>query len=358
VSGAEIDEERNGEGEGRDSASLATEAGEPTEATESEEGSTEATETTGSTEDSEGGTGGAEPEGKPTRAYRKPAFAVARALVVLAIAGVGFAIVIPLHHDRQTRVVDTRMAQLTIPETGVAGFKATPSSAGVQSLANVGLAVVTNAAKRDPGHTGLYTKDWPSSAKGSTDSIGLVVFLMPTSGEAQSLLTQVNKMELAASAQSANSLKRTGTFTVPGLSGSAGSVFVPTKPSKTSPDDLVLSSFRQGNVVTLVQAAKAHTAASAHQTRDNVVSVSKTQAAHVEKVGPGFTLVELVRPAGTDIPTTSSIVWIAGALVVAFLAAVGPLFYGAARRRRQARLQADLDRMIVVRGQTITKRRR
>jgi len=86
--------------------------------------------------------------------------------------------------------------------------------------------------------------------------------------------------------------------------------------------------------------------------------VSKTQAAHVEKVGPDFTLVELVRPAGTDIPTTASIVWIAGSVVAAFLAAIGPLLYGRARRRRQERLQAELDRMIVVRGQTITKRRR
>lgn len=326
MSGAEIDEEK-------DPASVTTEAG-------------------------KGGTGGGEPELRSAHPYRKPALAVVRAIVVLAIAGVGYAVIIPTHHDRQTRVVSSRLAGLAIPETGVAGFNAKPTNAGVQSVTNAGITVLSTAAKKDPGHTGLYTKDWSASAKGSTDAIGLVVFLLPTPAQAQSVVNQVTKMELSATAQSANSLDRSATFTVPGVTESAGSVFVPKKPTKTS-QDLAVSIWRQGSVVSFVQAAKTTTtAAGANEARDQVISVSKAQAQHVSKVEPGFTLIELVRPAGTDYPTTASIVWIVGSVVVALLAAVGPIVYGRARRRRQERLQAELDRMIVVRGQTITKRRR
>lgn len=326
MSGADIDEERN-------SASLATETG-------------------------KGGTDAGDPGRRPANPYRRPALAVARAIVVLAVAGAGYALVIPTHHERQTRVVDSRLGELTIPETGVAGFKANPTNAGVQPAANAGLTVMTTAAKQDPGHTGLYTKDWAASAKGSTDAIGLVVFLLPTPAQAQSVANQVTKMELSASAQSANSLERSASFTVPGVPGSAGSVFVPKKPTKTS-QDLAVSLFREGRVVSFVQAAKTTTtAAGANEARANVISVSKAQAEHVSKVEPGFTMVELVHPAGTSYPTTASIVWIAGSVVVAVLAALGPIFYSRARRRRQERLQAELDRMIVVRGQTITKRRR
>lgn len=304
------------------------------------------------------GAGGGEPERPSTGRLRRPAFAVARAIVVLAIAGAGYAVVIPMHHDRKTRVVDSRLAELTIPETGVAGYKAKPASAGAQSVSNVGLAVMTAAAKQDPGHTGLYSKDWSAKAKGSSDAIGLIVFLLPTPAKAQAVLNQVSKMELAASAQSANSLVRHATFTVPGVPGSAGSLFVPKKATKTS-QDLGVSIFRHGSIVSFVQAAATtKTTAAVDEVRDHVITVTKAQAEHVQNVKPGFTLVELVRPAGTTIPTTASIVWIAGSVVVAFLAAVGPLLYGRARRRRQARLQAELDRMIVVRGQTITKRRR
>jgi len=328
VSGAETDETD----EENNSASLTTEAG-------------------------KGGTDGGEPERGSANPYRRSAFAVARAIVVLAIAGAGFAVIIPVHHDRQTRVVDSRLADLTVPETGVAGFNTKPASAGVQPAANVGLTVLSTAAKQDPGHTGLYTKDWAATAKGSKDAIGLVVFLLPTPAKAQSVLEQVSKMELAASAQSANSLDRHATFTVPGVSGSAGSLFVPKKATSTS-QDLAVSIFRTGTVVSFVQVAAKSSAAAANEAQDHAISASKTQAAHVEKVEPGFSLVELVRPAGNTIPTTASIVWIAGSVVAAILAAVGPLLYGRARRRRQARIQAELDRMIVVRGQTITKRRR
>jgi hypothetical protein len=329
VSGAEIDEERDEEGS---PAPLTTDA-------------------------AGGGTGGGEPERGHANRYRKPALAVARAIVVLAIAGAGYAVIIPTHHDRKTRVVDSRLAELAIPETGVTGFHTKPASASVQPAANAGISVMTTAAKHDPGHTGLYVKDWSGSAKGSTDAIGLVVFLLPTSDEAQAVLEQVSKMELAASAQSANSLDRTATFTVPGVGDSAGSVFEPKKPTKTS-QDLAVSLFRQGTVVSFIQAAKTTTTtAGAAEARQSVISVSKAQADHVSGVEPGFSLVELVHPAGTSYPTTASIVWIAGSAIVAFLAAIGPIFYGRARRRREDRRQAELDRMIVVRGQTITKRR-
>jgi hypothetical protein len=312
----------------------------------------------GSEESGKEGPDGGDGDRPGSHPYRKPALVVARAIVVLAIAAVGYQEVIPLHHTEVTKTVTSRLSRLAIQQPGVPGFKAKPTSAGVQSTANVGIAALASAAKKSPDKTGLYSIEWSGSAKGSTDGIGVIVFLLPTPADAQAVLGQVSTSVLSSKAQATNSMDRTGTFALPGLSGSAGSVFEPSKKTKTS-QDLVVTAWRQGTVVAVVQDAKTTTtAAGAAAAKSEALTVSQAQAKHLASVEPGFTLVEVVRPAGTTHPVLASAVWIVGSVIVALLAGFGPLAVGRARRRRRERLQAELDRLIVVRGQTITKRRR
>lgn len=297
-------------------------------------------------------------EAEVARPNRKPAFfGLARVAVVLAVAAGGYFLVVPTHHDRQTRIVTSRLSQLAIASPGVTGFNDKPQQSAVQQASEIGITALTNAAKNDPGHTGVYARSWTKAKQGS-DAIVVFAILLPTESEAQTVLGGVDKQVLAKNAEASNSLKQTSTFAVTGLDGSHGAIYEPTKPTKTS-QVTVVTTFRQGRVVNLVQAAETtNTAAGRQTTQAHVESVSKAQAAHLRTLSPGFNLVELVRPAGTSYPATASIVWIAGSLVVASVAGLAPVWYRRSRRRREARRQAELDRMIFVRGQTITKRRR
>jgi hypothetical protein len=279
--------------------------------------------------------------------YRKPALAVARAVVVLAIAAVGYQEVIPQHP-----VIRSRLGQLVIAQPGVAGFKAKPSTKGEQPVSDVNVAALTSAQKESPNETGLYTVGWPATKKGSTDVVGVIAFLLPSNRQAQTVLQQVNTNLLSANSQSANSMVRTRTFTIPGVPTSSGSRFEPKKKTKTS-QDVALTSFRQGRVVAVTEAIKTtETAAGAAAVQSLATDIGGSEQRHLAAVTPHFTLTV------TRHPTVASVVWIAGSVIVAILAAIGPVLFGVARRRRRARLQAELDRLIVVRGQTITKRRR
>jgi hypothetical protein len=300
--------------------------------------------------------------------YRKPALAVARAIVVLVIVAVGYAEIAPIdhaavHHPAVTKAVRTRLANLALKESGIAGFKTKPASAGEIPAANAGVAAYTTVSKKSPNQSGIYSIYWTGTAKGSTDQVGVVTFLLPTAADAATVLKGLNTLELAAKAQSGSSLKRASTFTVPGLPGSQGSVFEPSKTTKT-PADLVLATFRQGNVIGFINTVKSgSTPADATAAQDNAVTLAKAESKHLSSVEPGFTLVDVtkkayVTPSSTHYPQVATIIWVAGGVVGALLAGGGPLLVGRARRRRRERLQAELNRLIVVRGQTITKYRR
>jgi hypothetical protein len=300
--------------------------------------------------------------------YRKPALAVLRAVVVLAIAAVGYVEIIPInhpavHHPEVTKAVRTRLAELAPKESGIAGFKTKATSAGEVPAANAQVTVYEALAKKYPDQTGIYSIYWQGTAKGSSDQVGVVAFLLPTDADASTVLGALNKLELGAKSQSASSLKRAKAFTMPGLAGSQGSIFAPAKATKT-PADLVLASYRQGNVVVFVNTVRGgEDSAVGALAQAQATALSQSESKLLAKVEPGFTLVDVTAkayttPSFTHYPQVASIVWVAGGVVVALLAGVGPWWVARARRRRQERLQAELNRLIVVRGQTITKYRR
>jgi hypothetical protein len=315
-----------------------------------------------------GSSDGGETDASTHSPYRKPALALARAVVVLAIVAVGYVEIAPInhsavHHPAVTKPVRSRLANLTLKTSGVAGYKAKPASAGELPAANAGIAAYTAASKKSPNQSGIYSVYWTSTAKGSTSQVGVVAFLLPTPADAASVLKGLNTSEMGAKAQSGSSLKRASTFTVPGVAGSEGSVFEPSKATKT-PAFLVLAVFRQGDVIGFINSVESgSTPAESATAQANAVTMAKAESKHLTAVEPGFTLLDVtkkayVTPASTHYPQVATIVWIVGGVAAALVAGAGPLLVGRARQRRRERLQAELNRLIVVRGQTITKYRR
>jgi hypothetical protein len=306
-----------------------------------------------------GGADGRDGGGRSSGSVRRPALAAVCAIAVLALTGVGVGVwPIPVHHATVTKVDKTRLAQLAIQTSGLPGYKSKPTTSGSQTDTGTGLAGLTAAAKKSPNETGLYSIEWESSAKGSTNLAGVVVFLLPTPEQAQTVMGQVAKTVLGAAAESANKLDRVGTFSIPGIPESDGSAYRPSKPSKTS-QDLAVTLFRSGRAVALVQqSVTTETAAGLAETKANAITVSHSQYKTLTKNEPGFTMVDIVRPAYTTRPVVATAVWIVVGVVLALMVGLGPWYIGRSRRRRMERLEAERQRLIVVRGQTIAKRRR
>ena len=278
------------------------------------------------------------PDRRPRSPYRTAGFATARAVVVLAVAAVGYQAVIPVTH-----VVRTRLAGLVVSEPGVAGYNVKPSGAAEQSDSQTQLAAVTAAAKRSPNDTGVYSIEWMQSA---SDVAGLVVLLLPTDAQATETLSQVRTQQMAATSDSANGLTRRSTFAVDGVPGSAGALFAPSAPSKSPGPSLVVTAFRSGRVVALSEVLS-----TAH-TQSGATTLAVNEYSHLRRVVPGFSLKVVKRPMA------ATALWAAAAVALALLVALGPIGRRRLARRRQQRLEEELSHRVVVHGQVITKRRR
>jgi len=277
-----------------------------------------------------------EPNAPSTGRGRTATFAVGRGLVILVAAAVGYQFVIPTHHvDRN------RLSLLAIAKPGIAAFEKVKAQSGVRSDAQTGLSSLTSAAKKSPNRTGLYSIEWAPS---QTSAAGVVAFLLPDEQSAKAAVTEIDKQQLSPNANAANSLKRTDTFTVPGVPGSAGAVF--SSSSKNVPS-LSTTLISYGRVVSLAEVIGTPSTA-----KPDSITLTVKQYAHMRNVEPGFTL------SPTRYPTVATIVWAAGAAVLALLAAFVPILWRRrAEKRRRAR-EAELASRVVVRGQVIVKHRR
>ena len=276
------------------------------------------------------------PSRRPASARRNASLAATRAIVVLVAAGISWYLVVPAHH-----VVRSRLSMLVISKPGVAAYEKAKPQAGVQDDTKTGLTALTAAAKKSPNQTGIYSIGWsPSQSSGA----GVVAILFPNQSDATTAMTQLSDQQLSAKANSANSLTRTATFTVPGVPGSAGSVFSPS--SKTGPT-LSTALFRQGRVLSLTQVVS-----SAATAKPDSIKLTVNQYANLHQVEPGFTL------SGTDYPVLPSTLWGAGAVALAALAAFSPVLWRRRAEKRQLAYEAELASRVVVGGMVITKRRR
>jgi hypothetical protein len=276
------------------------------------------------------------PSRRPASARRKAGFAAGRALVVLVAAGIGWYLVVPAHH-----VVRSRLSMLVISKPKVAAYEKAKPQAGAQDDTDTGLAALTAAAKKFPDQTGAYSVEWALS---QSSQAGVVAVLLPNESDAMAVMTELSKKQLSAKANSADSLTRTATFTVPGVPGSAGSVF--SSPSKTGPT-LSTALFRQGRVVSLTQVIS-----SAETAKPDSIKLTVNQYANLRKVEPGFTL------SVTDYPLVPSVLWGLGAVALAALAAFSPFLWRRRAERRRLAYEAELASRVVVGGMVIAKRRR
>jgi hypothetical protein len=264
---------------------------------------------------------------------------VLRAVVVLVVAGVGYQLVVPT-----TSTVRSRLSRLVATSNGTATFAGAPSHGAEEPATNGNLAPLVAASKVHPGQTGLYVAQWTAKSSQS-DGLAVVTFLLPDAATAAKARAQLASSQLSAKALSSSGLSRTAQFTPSGVPGAAGSLFGAAK-GATAPGQAALVVWQQGRVVVLVEVALVSGSPQADAT-----AATQAEAAHLRTVLPGFSL------SVTRYPTTASIVWIVGSVVVLLLVAGGPVAWRRRRERRERRIQEELERTIRVRGATIVRKR-
>jgi hypothetical protein len=253
------------------------------------------------------------------------------------VAVVGYQLVVPTSH-----VERSRLARLVLSKPGLAAFsKATPQAAE-QNDTQTGLAAVTAAAKRSPGHTGIYSIQWVPT---QTTGVGIVAFLLPNDATAATAFAQLRTQQLAAGSFSANGLTRASTFTVAGVPGSSGALYAPA--SGVAGPGLGVTVFQYGKVVALIDAATSNSTNKAA-----VESVTAAESGHLRQLGPGFSLSVIRRPG------VATGLWVGGAVVVAAIVALTPVLR---RRRAEKRRRAYEEMMasrVMVGRRAVVKHRR
>jgi hypothetical protein len=261
------------------------------------------------------------------------------AVVVAVAAVVGYLLVIPMH-----QVDRGRLARLVVTRPGVKEFDTKPARAAELPVSGTGLSVLQGAAQKAPDASGSYLVAWAGA--GANNALETVAFLTPSPAVAKRLQAQIASTNLSAQALSSSSLNRLSTFTVPGVPGTAGSLFGPSSPA-AGPSQLAITAFQDGRVVTVTEALHPTSAQPDSET------ATVTEYRHLQTVEPGFSLKVV------HWPLTATIVWVAGAVVAVVLIATSPVTAGRIRRRRRERREAEeRARGSVVPGHRITKRQR
>jgi hypothetical protein len=287
------------------------------------------------------GASGAEASPKPAGPWRRRSFAVARAALVLGGAALLYQVVVPQNHVNRTR-----LGELVVPAPGPATFNTNPTSGGEQSTTQTGLTALVAAAKKSPNKTALFSEAWIPT---STDAAGIVVALLPSDAQATTTLSQMRGVQLTKDAYAGNELGQQSTFTVAHVPGSAGALYVSTaKPANGAPanPNLGVVLFRVGKVVA---AAQVLTTGPAQQ---DATTAATNEYQLLQKIEPHFTLETVSYPVG---PTVA---WGIGAVVLALIVALGPWWWRGLQAARRRRRQEEMDRWVVVRGQSIAKHHR
>jgi hypothetical protein len=298
----------------------------------------------GTPDDGDGDTGGSggdartRPAGSPSR-YRRAGFAVARGIAVLAVAAVGYQLVVPTVH-----VERGRLSRLVLSKPGLAAFDKAKPQAAEQPDTQTQLAAMTTAAKRSPNKTGIYSIQWVPT---QTTGVGIVAFLLPSNATAATVVSELKAQQLSAGSFSSSGLTRTSTFTVAGVPDSSGAVYAPASKAGASVPGLAVTVLRSGRVVALSDAATSNSTDQA-----SVDKVTVAEYDHLHNLGSGFTL------SVTRRPVVATWLWVAGALVLATIAALAPVV----RRRRAERRRLAHEEMaanqVIVGRRVIVKHRR
>lgn len=279
------------------------------------------------------------PAASPRPAWRTPALAATRAVVVAAVAVVGYLLVVP-----QTHVDRNRLAQLIIPETGISTFPGKAPQSQGEPVPGSGINSLEALNKTHPDATGIWVSQWAGTGQSASDLAAVVVVDTPSSADATKVLGDLRPQTVDRTT-TGQSYTRSATFTASGVPGSQGALFASGAAQAGQPSRLASILWQQGKVVSIVEeAADANTQAQAQ-------SMTQREAALLRSDEPGFS------QKVTTYPTGPTIAWAAVAAAVLILFAGGPVLFGRRRRRRDAERQALLEAQ--VRGHSaIAKRRR
>lgn len=286
-------------------------------------------------EAAEGRTGDAAPRLR----RRSVAFTLGRAVLVLAAAGITYQFVVPVHD-----VVRGRLARLVVSKPGLPAFAKTHPQTGQPDDTQTGLSTVTAAAKKSPDHAGVYSIEWSPS---QTSGAAVIAFLLPSDSAASSTLGEIRSHQLASGAYSSNSMSRTSTFAVAGVPGSHGSVFSPDAKAPKGTPTLSVVALQAGRLVAVEEVIG--TSSNAKPWSQQLASA---EYAHLRGAEPGFTL------SVTRYPLVATIVWAAGAVVLAAIAALAPLLWARRRDKRRRQWEEEMASQVVVGGKLIVKHRR
>ncbi|HET9691069.1 MAG TPA: hypothetical protein VFP61_07945 [Acidimicrobiales bacterium] len=276
---------------------------------------------------------------------RSVAWAVGRAVVVVAASGVGYWFAVPDHSAEPSRV-----AALLPARNGTSDLPGKAKDAGAQPVSSAGLASLTAAARAHRDQTALAVAKWqgaaPATAGAPPDGLVDVVFLTPSVATARKVAAEVTTQVTGTATYTGAGLVQAGTFRVAGVPGSTGAVYH-TPPAGPTPASIATAVFSVDRVVGFVEVTR--TSGSPQADAEAAV---RTSAAHLRAVEPGFTLTP------TRYPAAATAAWAAGTVVLAAVVGAGPLLRRRRAERREAARLAEQERLIRVGGSTIVRTRR
>lgn len=274
---------------------------------------------------------------------------MARAVAVLIVAGVGFAIFVPVTKPDGKllgQLVLTRTALTQVPRKASLSESVPPSQSTFPTT--------RKAARRDPNATGLYAREWYISSSGPPQ-VGIVMQLLPTVRQARTVLAAVQKQLPAKPMFSGETAVSPAVFPVPDVPGARGESFV-LDDSTTSSHSAVATSYttayRVGRVVV------SELMVSTSLTRDTRPILADARGGYRLLVSkePGFSI------AATHLPWAASVIYAGVALVLAALAFLAPEWIvRSIRDRRQRRHEREVRRareQYLARGRRTVRRQK
>jgi len=261
------------------------------------------------------------------------------AVIILAAIGYWFGF-------QGTRSDPQRLSALIIEHPGSAGLKVRPVSSRAISPSETTWRAVQRAAAIQPDQTGGYSRTWEST-KSSSDSMSVLVEVLPTTWDAKLLRKQV-----LAEYSNAKTLKKeqatvTSRFAVAAVPGAQGVAYQVAASSSTSAGKGTVIAFEVGRAVAM---AYVETSTGALGTLD-IDAVARTEYALLKDREPSFSLAALTRSA------LASTIYGLVAVGLAVMAYLAPGLVRRRRARQAAKQAALLRREYRARGSKVLRRR-
>lgn len=261
----------------------------------------------------------------------------AAAVVVLALAAVGFVEYVPVHH-----VATARMARLVAAKPPP-GFGGKPSVSSPEKSSTSSFAAVKAAAKSDPGATGTYTVEWTKPSP-SHDTATALLSLLPTSALAARTDQQARSAYLGKKSQQSQYYSYSGPLSIATPPGSDASLF---KATTAGGPPLAVVAFQvQRAQVVIFSAIAGPPSQSAAVAR----SLAAAEYGQLRRNLPGFSLRYTTWPL-----TATTVYWAATAGILGLIVAVPAAARKSKERRRRAR-EATRRRQLQGRGSKIARR--